>query len=360
MHVALGFNPQGVTVAQADLNMAGYTSDSALPAQKRILEQAQAMPGVTVATISDDMPFSGGGGQWFVYRWGTTDFVPAHMSFAAATFQVAPGYLHTVQTPLLAGRDFTWHDDKNAPNVAIVNQTFARMLYGDSTPIGQKFALWATAKYQIVGEVEDGRYHAVGEKPQPMMMMPLAQGIGGYMSTAATVLVRSKLPQDQVASALHRMLSHELPGTPFMVRSWSDSVDLSLIPMRAITVVLGVMGLLAAVLAMTGIFGMASYSVAKRMKEQGIRIALGAKRPQVMLAVLGRPFLLLICGSMLGLGAGLLTSRVVAHLGSLATPSDPLVMFSVCLAMILIGVVATWIPARRMLAIDPAQLLREA
>jgi ABC-type antimicrobial peptide transport system permease subunit len=98
----------------------------------------------------------------------------------------------------------------------------------------------------------------------------------------------------------------------------------------------------------------------ERMKEQGIRIALGARRPQVMRAVLGRPLLLLVCGSILGLVAGLLTTRVVAHLGSLATPSDPLVMFSVSLAMILIGVVATWIPARRMLAIDPAQLLRDA
>jgi hypothetical protein len=140
------------------------------------------------------------------------------MAFAAAAFLVAPGYLQTVQTPLVAGRAFTWHDDKNAPNVAIVNQTFARMLYGSSSPIGQKFALRATAQYQIVGEVEDGKYYSVGEKPEPMMMMPLTQGIGGYLSTAATLLVRSKLPQDQVASALHRMLSHEVPGTPFMVR----------------------------------------------------------------------------------------------------------------------------------------------
>jgi ABC-type antimicrobial peptide transport system permease subunit len=180
------------------------------------------------------------------------------------------------------------------------------------------------------------------------------------MSTVATLLVRSRLPQDQVASALHRMLSRQVPGTPFTERSWSDSVDLSLIPMRAITMVLAVMGLLAAVLAMTGIFGMASYSVAKRLKEQGIRIALGAGRPQVMRAVLGRPLLLLVCGSIVGLAAGLLTSRVIARLGWLATPRDPLVMFSVCLAMILIGVVATWLPARRMLAVDPAQLLREA
>jgi hypothetical protein len=218
MHVPLGFNPQGVTVAQVDLNMAAYTSDSALPVQKRILERAQAIPGVTTATLSDTMPFSSSRGEWFVYHWDTTDFVPAHMAFAAAAFLVAPGYLQTVQTPLVAGRAFTWHDDKNAPNVAIVNQTFARMLYGSSSPIGQKFALRATAQYQIVGEVEDGKYYSVGEKPEPMMMMPLTQGIGGYLSTAATLLVRSKLPQDQVASALHRMLSHEVPGTPFMVR----------------------------------------------------------------------------------------------------------------------------------------------
>jgi ABC-type antimicrobial peptide transport system permease subunit len=124
--------------------------------------------------------------------------------------------------------------------------------------------------------------------------------------------------------------------------------------------VLAVMGVLAAGLAMTGIFGMASYAVAKRAKEQGIRIALGARRPQVLRAILGRPLLLLVCGSILGLGAGLLASRVIARLGSLASPTDPLVMFSVCLAMILIGVVATWIPARRMLAIDPARLLRDA
>lgn len=361
LHVPLGVNPKGVTAAQADLNMAGYTSDSALPAQKRILAQVQAVPGLAAATLSDNMPFGSSGSQWFVYRWGTTEFVPAHMAFAATTFLVAPGYLHIVQTALVAGRDFTWHDDRQAPNVAIVNQTFARMLYGNSSPIGQRFALWATAKYQVIGEVEDGKYHSIGEQAQPMMILPLAQGVGdGLMATATTLLVRSSLAPDQVASALHQVLNHEAPGTPFVVRSWSDAVDLSLIPMRAITMLLGVMGLLAAVLAMTGIFGMASYAVSKRKKEQGIRIALGAKRQQVMRSVLGRPVLLLAGGSILGLAAGLLTSRVFAQTGALAAPSDPLVMFSVCLAMILIGVAATWVPARRMLAIDPARLLREA
>src|SRR6202044_854376 len=157
---------------------------------------------------------------------------------------------------------------------------------------------------QIVGEVADGRYYSVGEQQQPMMTMPFAQGVGSYLSTLASLLVRSQLPEDQIAAELRGVLKREAPGTPFTVRSWSESVDLSLAAPRAVTLVLGVMGLLAAVLAMTGIFGMASYSVSKRMKEQGIRIALGAERAQVMRTALGRPVSLLCFGSAVGLGAG--------------------------------------------------------
>ena len=124
---------------------------------------------------------------------------------------------------------------------------------------------------------------------------------------------------------------------------------------RAGAMVLSVMGMLAAMLAITGTFGMASYSVSKRMKEQGIRMALGAGRMQVLRAILHRPVLLLFAGSV----AGLLATRVLAHLISFATPRDPLVLAGVLLTMMFVGVVATWIPARRALGIDPARLLRE-
>jgi predicted permease len=359
MHVPLGFNPAGATVAQADLSMAGYTANNAMPVQKRILDEARAIPGVTAASLSDAVPFGNGGGQWFVYKWGTTDFVPAHMAFAATTFLVSPEYLGTAGTPLIAGRNFTWHDDKTAPAVAIVNETFAHKLFGKESPIGKRFALWATAKYEIVGEVPDGRYFSIGESQQPLMLIPFAQGTGGNMATSTSVLMRSQLPQDQVTAALAALVTREAPGTPYTVQPWSDRVDLSLTMPRAVTLVLGVLGFLAAVLALTGIFGMASYSVAKRTKEHGIRIALGAERAQVMRAALGRPALLLCGGSAAGLAAGAMTSRIVARLGSFALPNDPLVLVSVAVAMVLIGVAAAWIPARRALRIDPAQLLRE-
>jgi ABC-type antimicrobial peptide transport system permease subunit len=119
------------------------------------------------------------------------------------------------------------------------------------------------------------------------------------------------------------------------------------------------MGMLAAMLAVTGIFGMASYSVSKRMKEQGIRIALGAQHLQVMRSTLGRPVMLFFIGSALGLLLGVFTSSLMAHLVAYATPRDPLILGGVLLTMLLLGLLATFIPARRTLAIDPSQLLRE-
>jgi predicted permease len=358
LHVPLAFQPEDVMLAQADLRMAGYSGEQSLPVQKRMLEAAAAIPGVTAAAVADIVPFLGGG-DWFVYRWDTTEFLPAHLALEADAFLISPGYFHAAETSLLAGRDFTWHDDGKSPRVAIVNRTFARRLYGANSAIGQRFALWATARYEVVGVVEDGKYGSVAEDPRPVMFIPLAQGVGEVMSTNAMVLVRSPLPHNQIAAALQHRLTDVEPGAPLTVRSWADAVDRSMMPARAAAAVLGVMGLLAAMLAITGVFGMASYSVSKRMKEQGIRMALGAGRLQLMRAALARPLLLLFCGSAMGLAAGVLTSDLLAHLVAFASPRDPLVLVAVLFAMTLLGLAATWAPARRAIAIDPARLLRE-
>lgn len=358
LHVPLGIEPQGITLAEMDLRMAGLSGEQALTLQKRLLQAAAALPGVTQVALADGVPFDGGG-DWFVYRWGTTEFLPAHMAFAANTFLISPGYLRTAGTRLEEGRDFAWHDDDKSPGVAIVNQTFARTLFGTTHAVGRRFALWATAKYQIIGVVEDGKYSTVGEALQPAMYLPIAQGIGGVKSSYTVVLVRAKLPEDQIAAALQRVLTSIEPGSPLAIHSWSDDVDRSMIPSRAATAVLGAMALIAAMLAATGTFGMASYAVLKRRKEQGIRIALGAQRIQVMRSMLSRPVQLLLTGSCLGLLSGVLTARLVARLVAFTNAHDPTVLAGVLLAMTLVGLVATWIPARRALAADAATLLRE-
>jgi predicted permease len=359
LHEPLAFHPEDVTLAWADLRMAGHPDEEILPLQKRMAEAAGAIPGVTAASVVDSVPFLGGG-EWFVYRWGTTDFLPSHRAFAAPTFLIAPGYLKTAETPLLAGRDFTWHDDSKSPEVAIVNQTFAHRLFGNASAIGQRFALWETAKYEIVGVVADGKYVSFTEESQPAMFLPLAQGVGGVISSTATILVRSYLPTDQVTAALDHTLRHIEPNAPFTVRRWADVIDLSMLPARTATAALCVMGFLSAMLAVTGVFGMASYAVSKRMREQGIRMALGAQRSQVVRSTLFKPLLLLFSGSAIGLGAGVLTSGVLSHFMSLATTRDPLVLFGVFLTMTLLGLLGTWIPARRALGIDPVRLLRDS
>jgi len=146
---------------------------------------------------------------------------------------------------------------------------------------------------------------------------------------------------------------------PFIIQPWQDSLALVLFPARVATAALGMMGMLAAMLAITGIFGMSASNVSKRMRELGIRVALGAHRGQIMSAALGRPLLVLVVGSVAGLTLGVLASRLLAYLVYQATPRDPLVLLGALGAMVLIGLVATWIPARRALGVNPAQLLRE-
>ena len=148
-------------------------------------------------------------------------------------------------------------------------------------------------------------------------------------------------------------------GLPLTINTWDKELGTALLPARAASIALGVLGGLGAMLSITGIFGMAAYSVSKRLRELGIRVALGAQRKEVLMAALGRAFKLLAFGSAAGLLVGILASRVLAFIVYEATPRDPLVLVGVVVSMALLGLVATWIPARRALSIDPVILLRE-
>jgi ABC-type antimicrobial peptide transport system permease subunit len=175
----------------------------------------------------------------------------------------------------------------------------------------------------------------------------------------AVFVVRSPRAVSEMTAALERILSAIEPDVPVSVESWTDSLHDELFPAQAATVALGVMGLLAAMLAVTGIFGMAAYSVSRRMKELGIRVALGARRTQVLGAAIGRPVVLLAVGSAIGLLSGIFASRLLGHIVYQANPRDPVVVVGAVLTMALLGLAASVIPARRALAVDPSRLMRE-
>jgi predicted permease len=354
LHAPLGFQPQGAMLADVDLSQAGQADEVALEQKKAMIEAARSIPGVTAAGTVSRTPMTGGMHGIPIFRPGTTEFKLNNSVLAPYVYRMSPGYLEAAGTRLLDGRDVSWQDTTKTPHVAIVNETFARRMWGETPAIGQRFLLWGKLT-QVVGVTEDGKYHDLTESPQAAVYLPLSQS----EDSEAVFVVRSRLAPNEMAAALERTLSGIEPNVPITLQSWPDALGFVLFPARTATVALGVMGLLAAMLAVTGIFGMAAYRVSRRMKELGIRVALGARRTQVMRAAVGRPMVLLGAGSLLGLLSGIFASRLLGQIVYQANPSDPAVLGGAVLTMALLGIAASAIPARRALAVDPSKLMRE-
>jgi len=257
---------------------------------------------------------------------------------------------------LLSGRAFTWHDDTSAPRVAVINRQLARKIFGSvSAALGGYFKLENVTRVQVVGIVEDGKYETLAEEPRAAMFLPILQS----PSTQTALVIRSERDQQEIAAAIKRTVTGLDSGLPITLRSWNQELESALFASRMATLSLGVLGILGAMLAVTGIFGMAAYSVSKRLREFGIRVALGAKRAELLHTAMGRALKLLAFGSAAGLFLGILATKVLAYIVYQATPNDPMVLGGAVLAMSLLGLLATWIPARRALNVDPNLLLRE-
>jgi len=171
-------------------------------------------------------------------------------------------------------------------------------------------------------------------------------------------VVRSYRAKSEMIPAIEQILKALEPNAPVIVQSWSDALADPLFPPRAATMALGAMGTLAAMLAVTGIFGMAAYNVSRRMKELGIRVALGARARHVMSAAVGRPMVLLAAGSSAGLLLSFFASRLLGRIVYQADTRDPVVVVGAVLTMALLGILASAIPARKALAVDPSKLMR--
>ena len=354
LQVALGFRPQGAVVASVDLDEGEETADGALQKQKELIEVAAKIPGVTGVGAVSRTPLTGGMRGVPIFRPGATDFKLNHSALAPYVFSMSPGYLEAAGTRLLSGRDVSWHDIPTTPYVAIVNQTLARTMWGEMPAIGQRFLLGGKLT-EVVGVVEDGKYHDLQEPPQPVVYVPSPQS----EDSPQEYVVRSQRMPKEMAVALEHTLGAVAPNVSITVHPWSDDLDGELFPSRVAAASLGVMGLLAAMLAVTGIFGMAAYSVSRRMKELGIRMALGGRRTQIMQAAVGRPIMLLGVGSVAGLVAGMFASQLLGRIVYQANPRDPVVICGAVVTMALLGVAASAIPAWRAMAIDPSLLMRE-
>jgi predicted permease len=361
LHSGLGIDPGNVMLVDTDLSMAGYRVDTMPAMQRRMIEAMGTIRGVGNVGLVDTPPLHMGWAISPVFSEKMTDLRPSNALAQAIRFKISPEYLQAAGTALLAGRTLSWDDDPNAPRVALVNREFAAKILGsESNAIGAHFKIQDGTRIEVVGIVEDGKYTAnIAEDPQPAMFLPILQ----WPVSDSWLVLRANSdggrdPQ-QLASAIRNKLRDLDPGLPAFIQTWYEEMNGALFASRMATVSLGALGLMGAMLSITGIFGMAAYSVSKRLRELGIRMALGAQRKEVLCAALGRPVKLLVFGSAAGLVLGVLASRVLAFIVYQATPRDPLVLGGVVLAMLLLGLLATWIPAQRALSVNPLILLRE-
>jgi predicted permease len=354
LHAPLGFEPKGVMLAEMDLSLVEPRGAEPLEKKKAMIEAVRNIPGVVAAGMVNRVPFTGGLRGVPVFQPGTTELTLDHSVSAPYVFAMSPGYLEAAGTRLRRGRDLSWQDTAQTPHVAVVNETFAHKMWGDTPAIGERFILRGHLT-EVVGTAEDGKYHDMQESPQAVVYLSLFQ----EESSDVTVVARSRRAMNEMAAMLERTLSRLEPDAQIRVQSWPDALGGMLFPARAATVSLGIMGLFAAMLAVTGIYGIAAYNVSHRMKELGIRVALGARTKHVISTAVGRPIVLLAAGSLMGLLLGAFASRLLANVVYQANPLDPVVLGGAVFTMALLGILASATPALRAIAVDPSRLMRE-
>lgn len=355
LKMRLGFDPDGVSVVAYDLGLAGYSDEKGSAFQQRVLESVKRLPGVESAAYSNSVPLS--------IDQSTTDVVagdnPAPRpsdSISAHYYEVSPGYFETLGTKLLAGRDFTWHDDDHSPRVAIVNAAFGRQVLHSQNPIGKQFRQGTKgALVEIIGVVEDGKYVSPTESQEPALFWPMLQNYNG----TTTLEARSSIPAAVTVREMRRAVTRIDPQLPlYGTGSLEEMLGFAFFPLRAAAIALSAFGLLAIMLAVTGIHGLVSYAVARRVREIGIRMAIGARPSQVLRLVLGRIAVLLAIGSLIGLALALAAGQVLASIVYGATSSDPRILLAVLVTIALLGLLSSWAPTRRALRTDPMAALR--
>ena len=339
MTMNMGINPRHAVLTKFELSQAGYSSEAADHFQRQLLERVAQLPGVQAAAYANATPLSQDTITTAVFAQQTTDLRPSNRAFYTYKYEVSPGYFAAAQTPLLEGRDVSFTDTAKTPAVAVVNQEFARELFHSEHVVGRYFKNEAGVPVQIVGIVADGKYLSLSEEQDDAAFFPISQ----VASTKTSLIVRaqpgySDAATNEMAVTIRKVIRDLDPSVPIRESSaWSNQLGLTFFVSQVATVALGIFGAFGLLLSIAGTFGLASYTVSKRLRELSIRVALGAQAKQVLSAALGRMVILLASGCVIGLVLGAAASRVLSAIVYQASAQDPFVLVAVALTMALTG-----------------------
>jgi putative ABC transport system permease protein len=351
-----GFDAANVDVAMLDLSLARYTDATGPGFARDLLSRTSARPGVVSAALAIDLPLDGGNvglGSLKTpgIRHGDSEEVRAHWNAVSA------GYFKTLNLPLAQGRDFAETDIATAPKVAIVNETLARAAWGTIDAVGRTIQADYTETgwepVTIVGVTTDAQVEWLGGTVDPLIYVPMTQR---YVPRVSLLVKTSGMSAIPLMRAVVRELNPNLPVTQAM--PLTDINALQLIPQRVAAAAAGVFGVVGLLLAAIGIYGVTSYNVNQRVREIGIRVALGADRNAVLAMILRQGAMLTALGIAIGLAAGAVVAQVVQSLLFGISAMDPITFVGGGVLFLFVAVAASLGPARRATRVDPMIALR--
>ncbi len=350
-----GFDPDNVVIAQFHLSTAGYNREQANSFCRRLRDRLEAAPGVQAVSYADTVPLGFDAGAWEDLQ--IEGYVPGRgENMKIYRNLVAPGYFDVMRIPVLNGRDFDAHDDENSLPVMIVNQAFLRRFLPNQNPIGQKVQGWG-AWFTIVGVVKDSKYHYPAESPMPYFYIPIRQVFRPEFPL--TFHVRVAGAADQAIGMIRREAQATDPGVAmFDAMPLSEYMSASLFGQKVAASLLAVLGAIAVLLASVGLYSVMAYSVSQRTNEIGIRMALGAAPSQILRLVIAQGMSFTLIGLLAGCAGAVALSGLAGSLLIGIGPADPEVYMAVAVFLGAVSLLASWVPARRAMRVDPMSSLR--
>jgi putative ABC transport system permease protein len=348
-----GFQQDHILIADFDFSPLKLPQESQMAYKRELIARIQAVAGVSSVAETLVVPMSHRG-------WDNNIDIPNGAQREDVTFnRISAGYFRTMETPLLAGRDFKETDTPKAPRVAIVNETFARKYFSSASPVGKQFH--DTGKpdqtYQIVGLVKDTKYYELREDPVAIVFVSFTQANGPDENS--TLMIRSDEPLLPLISSIKRAANDMNPSLVLNFSVLKTQIREGLLRERLMATLSGFFGVLATVLAMVGLYGVISYMVIRRRNEIGVRMALGANRSNILLMVLREAAILLGIGLVVGTGLALVAGSAAASMLYGLKARDPLTLGAAIGGMTVVALVASLLPAQRAATVHPMAALRE-
>jgi putative ABC transport system permease protein len=357
-NVDAGFHIDGILVTDIDFTTLNLTNERRLAFSSELLRQMRAIPGVDSAALAEIVPLSGSSENHDILM-GDSGKQTGEEPYAAFN-RISPRYFETLQTPILAGRDFDDHDIAGSPLVAVVNETFARKFTKGANPVGTVFRIGRLrhvyGPYQVIGLVRDTKYNELREDPLPIVYVSYAQY--DHADTDAQIVIRSNASLAGLISSVKAVAEQAHPGLDITFSPFRKTIENGLLRERLVAELSGFFGALAVLLAAIGLYGVISYMVERRRNEIGIRMALGAGKVEIIRLVLLETANLLLIGVAIGVVLALFAAKTITTMLFGLKPTDALTYALAVASLSAIAALASFLPARRAAGLDPMVALR--